>query len=54
MRVGGGRLGREMEGAEERGWGRGEGGNDEISSVAKTNRGEERWQENGKLPPKSA
>lgn len=35
MRVGGGRLGGEMERAEERGWGREEGGNDEISGVAK-------------------
>lgn len=36
-----------MEGAEERGWGRGEGGNDEIRSVDKTNRGEEKGEENG-------
>lgn len=42
MRVGGGRLGGEMERAEERGWGR-EGGNDEIRWCGKRNMQAEKW-----------
>lgn len=42
MRVGGGRLGGEMESAEERGWGR-EGGNDEIRWCGKTNMRAKKW-----------
>lgn len=49
MRVGGGRLGGEMERAEERGWGR-EGGNDEIRWCGKTNMQANKWKS---YPPKA-
>lgn len=48
MRVGGGRLGGEMERAEERGWGR-EGGNDKIRWCGKTNMQAKKWKS---YPPK--